>query len=215
MATGCLVEGGKIDYYRRKRKVVIPREGCSCPPFSSTRNKVFKGKIQIKSWLWSCLGSEYIFIDPWRVSATPSFVPLNHTPPKQKIIILLHHSHFIYVNLFIELCKNSHNHLAGWETNVDWVPHPSFGVCSLGWVWAPWFMLLCFSWQPSSPGFTQMLNFGSQQHGGKLQTQRFCYKKQHSGIAAPVLGSQEEALRVCSPLPVKDAGFEGYPFLQC
>lgn len=68
--------------------------------------------------------------------------------------------------------------------------------------------------QSRSFGFTQMLNFSSQLHGEKLQTQRFCFKKQHSGIAASMLDSQEKALRVCSPLPVKDAGFEGYPFLQ-
>lgn len=45
-ATGCLEEGVKKDSYRRKRKVIIPREVCSYLPSSSSKTRVLKGKSQ-------------------------------------------------------------------------------------------------------------------------------------------------------------------------
>lgn len=132
--------------------------------------------------------------------------------PSKKTIILHHHSYFIYVNLFTELCKNSHNPLAGWETNESHIPVL---------VPSPWdsqsgFPGLCSSVSAGNPETLALLRRWILALSSMVEScrQRFCYKKQHSGIAASVLGSQEQALRVCSPLPVRDAGFEGYPLLQ-
>lgn len=114
-------------------------------------------------------------------------MPLKHKYPYNVLLSLS--VTFYHVNLLTELCKSS------WLVGMGTESHIPVGLVPSLWspVWVPWLLLLCFSWQSRSPGFTQMLNFGSQLHGEKLQTQRFCYKKQDSRISASVLGSQKQA----------------------